>query len=280
MMAFNGKSLFRSTALALSLALALPAGGMLLPGTAIAATTLPAPYVSRALDSVLLPVDETVTAAFGLVPGTTGVLVLATQPGGLADQAGILPGDVIGSVGKRAITSPIELDEAVYFWLLKGMFDFDFGGQRAGADVVTTTTITLESWEEVVTVTEVSTWSSYSYESFSYSEFTAEYSEEMVASYEESSATIEETVSSEDYSAEMTAEEATAEEGMVEEGMADEATGEEVDCPDGQIVDGACVPNDEAVDEGAVDEGAADEGAVDDGGDAGGDEGGEEPIEE
>jgi len=274
-MAFNGTSLLKSTALALALTVALPAGGGLLPAPALAATTLPAPYVSRALDSVLLPVDAAVISAFGLAPGTSGVLVLATQPGGLADQAGILPGDVIGSVGKRAVVSPIEVDEVVYYWLLNGTSDFDFGGLRGGSDMVTTTVITMESWESVIEVTEISSWSSYSSESYSYAEYTAEYSEEIVSSYEEASVSIEETVSSETYSEEMTAEEsssdeATAEEAAMDEGVVDEAAGEEVDCPDGQIVDGACVAEEEPLDEAPVEEG----------GDEGADAGDEEPIEE
>lgn len=292
-MAFNGNSLLKSASLALILALAMPTGGVVVASPAVAAT-LPAPYVSRALDAVLIPVDAGVTSAFGLAAGTTGVLVLATQPGGLADAAGILPGDVIDFVSNKPVKSPLDLDAVVYYWLLNGIYDFDFRGLRDGGDVVTTTVITLESWEQVIEVTEVSSWSSYSYESFSYEEYSVEYSEEIVSSYEESSTMIEETAASEEFSQEMTAEEdvsqeatdeATAEaatddsavdEGAVDEGAVDEAAPEEdmaeVDCPDGDVIDGVCVPAEEAVDEEPVEEEP-----VDEGGDAGGEE---EIIEE
>jgi hypothetical protein len=294
-MSFKGTSLLKSASLALILSLALPTGGVLLASPAVAAT-LPAPYVSRALDAVLIPVDAGVTSAFGLAAGSTGVLVLATQPGGLADAAGILPGDVIDFVGKKPVTSPLDLDAVVYYWLMNGIYDFDFRGLRNGAEVVTTTLITLESWEQVIEVTEVSSWSSYSYESFSYEEYSVEYSEEIVSSYEESSVMIEETASSEEFSEEMTSEEMTSEEtvdesavdeGAVDEAAADEGAmdeaapeedmGAEVDCPDGEVIDGACVPFEEPVEEEPVEEEAVEEEPVDEGGDAGGEE---EIIEE
>ena len=273
-----------------ALALAVPAGTTLFtPAAAVAQTRLPAPYVSHALDAVLIPVDGSVISAFGLTPGSQGVLVLATQPGGLAERAGILPGDVIDIVRGRTVLSPIELDEVVYWWILQGVTDFVFDGVRAGSAYVTETVITLEYWEEVIEITEISSWSSYSYESFSYEEYYSEYSEEISVSYEESLVSIEETVTSESYAEEMSAEEsedgdavdAAEEEGVdggvdegVDEGMDDAAA----DCP-GEIVDGVCV-EDEAVDEEVVDEGG-DEGGddyVDDGGDDGG--GDEEIIEE
>lgn len=292
-MVFKGNSLLKSASLALVLALAMPTGGVVVASPAVAAA-LPAPYVSRALDAVLIPVDAGVTAAFGLAAGTTGVLVLATQPGGLADAAGILPGDVIDFVSNKPVKSPLDLDAVVYYWLLNGIYDFDFRGLRSGSDIVTTTVITLESWEQVIEVTEVTTWSSYSYESFSYEEYSVEYSEEIVSSYEESSSMIEETAASEEFSQEMTSEEDVSEEatdeatdeaalddsavdeGAVDEGAVDEAAPEEdmaeVDCPDGDVIDGVCVPAEEAVEE-PVDEEPAEEPV-----DEGGDEGGEEEI--
>ncbi|OYU17943.1 MAG: endopeptidase [Rhodobacteraceae bacterium PARR1] len=296
-MGFNGISLLKSASLALILSLGLPVGGAMV-ATPAAAATLPVPYVSRALDAVLIPVDAGVTSAFGLAAGTTGVLVLATQPGGLADTAGILPGDVIDFVSQKPVRSPIELDEMVYYWLLQGVFDFDFRGLRDGSDVVTTTLITLESWEEVIEITEVTTWSSYSYESFSYEEYSVEYSEEIVSSYEESSTLIEETVTSEEYSAEMTSEEATdemvteestdetaTEEAATDEVAADEAVDqsaaeeEAIDCPDGEVIDGQCVAA-EAPQEDVVEEEPAEEPAEEETYEEPVDEGGDEIIEE
>lgn len=269
----------RAAAIAAATAFVPVTSAVLSPAPAVAQSALPAPYVSRALDAVLLPVDGAVISAFGLAPGSTGVLVLATQPGGLADGAGILPGDVIDFVRGRPVASPVDLDEVVYYWIVQGVSDFVFDGFRAGSAYATETVITLEYWEETIEITEIVSWSSYSYASFSYTEFYEEYSEEISVSYEESLTTIEETVTSEEYTEEMASEEVTDE-------AVDEATDEAVDagvgegvgdCP-GEIVDGVCVEGEEgAVEEEAVDEAVEEDVIEDDGGDAGGEE---EVIEE
>lgn len=250
--------------IAVALACALPVAPGLAPtptplGAAMAQTTLPAPYLSHALDALLLPVDDSVRATFGLAPEDAGVFVLATAPGGLGELAGLQPGDVLDYVQGTAILSPADLDQIIWNWLQQGITDYTFDGKRAGAALATTTVITVEYWYETVDVTTISSWSSYSSESFSYEEYSAEYSEEISTSYEESS--FEET----------TSEEATSEE-------ATEETAAEEDCA-GEIVDGICQDaGDEAVDDGSADEGADE--AVDDGGDDGGDSGGEEEIVE
>lgn len=184
------------------------------------AGSLPAPYVSRALDAVLIPVDASVQSAFGLAADETGILVLAVAPGGVAETAGIEPGDVIGMASGHAITDPITLDEIVYYWIQKGTFDFGFDGWHGGSAKTYTTTITQESYSAVIDVTTVSSWSSYSYESFSYADYTTEYSSEISESYESSETTIEETASSEEFAAEeTTTEDATATDGMAEDAV-------------------------------------------------------------
>ena len=152
-----------------------------LPGLA-AAGTLPSPYVSRALDAVLIPVNADTIAAFGLAADETGVLVLATEPSGVADAAGFVPGDVISSVQGKAITDPILLDEIVYYWINNGIYDFGFDGWRAGAAQTVATVVTMEAWETVIDVTTIATWTAYSSESFIYSEYYSEYSEDFAAS--------------------------------------------------------------------------------------------------
>ncbi len=171
-----------------------------------AAGTLPSPYVSRALDAVLIPVDDSVRAAFGLAPTDAGVMVLATAPGGVAEAAGLKAGDVVGQVYGQAVSDPITLDEIVYYWINKGTTDFGFDVWSGGNAVYYTTSITLESYSEVIDVTTVSTWSSYSYEGFSYEEYSTEYSEEIITSYESSETTIEESASSEEFSSQQTEE--------------------------------------------------------------------------
>lgn len=276
----------KSAALALTMTAPLAAGlAVLSPVAAMAAVTLPAPYVSRALDAVLMPVDAAVADAFGLGAGTTGVLVVATDPDGLAAAAGIEPGDVIDFVRGEAILTPAELDEVVYYWIKQGAFDFEIKALRAGKPYAAATTVTLEAWESVIDVAVVQSWSSYSYESFSYSEYYAEYSEEITESYESSEAMIEESVTSEEFEADMMTEDEMA--------AADDAAAEEAAAEDGAVDDAACDPAtdpdcageadaaaDEGGDEAADDAGAEDEAAADDGADEAGDEGGdEEPVE-
>jgi len=169
--------------------------------------TLPAPYISRALDAVLLPIDDTVRSVFALAATDTGVLVIATEPGGVADSQGVLPGDVISKVRGHAIVSPIDLDEVVYYWILQNDFDFGFDYYRDGVLAATLFTITLELYESTFDMASVASWSSWTTEtSFSYAEFYEEYSSELTESYESSESLIEETVSSEEYSAELTSE--------------------------------------------------------------------------
>lgn len=170
------------------------------------AGTLPAPYVSRALDAVLIPVDDSVRTAFGLPATDVGVLVLATAPNGVAEAAGIKAGDVIGRVYGQDVVDPIKLDEIVYYWINKGTTDFGFDVWNAGNAVYYTTAITLESYSEVIDVTTVASWSSYSYEGFSYEEYSTEYSSAISESYSSSEATIEASASSEEFSAEQTQE--------------------------------------------------------------------------
>ncbi len=195
-----------------------------LSGPALAGS-LPAPYVSRALEAVLIPIDGAVKSAFGLTAEEKGILVLAVAPGGVAETAGIEPGDVIGLVSGKVLVDPITLDEIVYYWIEKGTFDFGFVGWHGGTAKTYPATITLESYSAVIDVTTVSTWASYAYESFSYAEYTAEYSSEISESYAASETTIEETTSSEEFVAEETAlERSTTEETTTEDATTEDAT--------------------------------------------------------
>jgi len=255
----------RSAALAASLSLPLGITPAFVPAPAMAQTLLPPPYLSYALDALLLPIDDTVRATFGLAPEDVGVFVLATAPGGLAESAGLLPGDVLDYVQGEEILSPEDLDAIIWTWLQQGITDYTFDGRRAGAALATETVITIEYWEETVEITEISSWSSYSSESFSYEEYSAEYSEEISASYESQSFEATEEQVTED-TEDQTIEEEVTDEGSAEEEVMDEASAEEDIC-DGEIIDGVCMDGTEDV--------GADEGA-----DEGGDEGGEEEIME
>lgn len=220
---------------------------------------LPAPYVSRALDAVLLPIDEAVRATFDLADDDTGVLVLATEPDGVADANDIVPGDVLHMVAGQRISSPIEVDEIVYYWILEGIVDFDLGTYRDGGYVEVISTISEDSYWEVIEITTIETWSSWEVEtSFTYEEYYAEYSEEIVESYETSETVIEETMLSEEFTAEMS-EEDISEEQFSEEDLAmieadDEDLGDEEVSEDD--AEEEFTDEDESADEMAEDEGA------------------------
>ncbi len=260
----------------------------------LAQERLPAPYVSRALDAVLIPVDDVVASAFNLgEPG--GLLVLAVQPDGLADAVGLLPGDIIDAVDGRQFFDPIDLDKFVLFSLRNGITDFQFQGLSDGAAVAGLITITLEAWEEFIEVTTISTWESYSYETFSYSEYYEEYSEEITVSYEESITEIEETITSEEYSEEFESfesieeteessettdesfDEEVVEEEVVDEEAAEDATLEEEDFCAANPDDPTCVGDEEdfsaeeeSFEEESFDEEPVEEDYSDDAGDDGG----------
>jgi hypothetical protein len=221
----------RSASVALTCALPLAAPAVLLaPLAATAQTSLPAPYVSKALDALLLPIDDSVRDTFGLSAADTGVFLLATAPDGLAELAGLAPGDVLDFVRGEEILSPADLDAIVWAWIEQGVSEFVFDGRRAGAPLATETVITLEIWESWVEFTEISTWSSYSSESFSYEVYTDEYSEENSASYSEESYSeevLEEEMMADDTGMEDPAEEDLVYEEPAEEEYIDDGGGEE-----------------------------------------------------
>jgi hypothetical protein len=159
---------------------------------------------------VLIPVNSDTIAAFGLAADESGVLVLVIQPGGVAENAGIAAGYVISMVHGKAVTDPITLDEILYYWISKDATDFTFDAYRAGASLSSNAKITKDNWVEVIDITTVATWTAYSYESFSYSEFYSEYSSEMTESYASSETKIEESITSEEFTSEETTTEETA----------------------------------------------------------------------
>ncbi|MDB5536707.1 MAG: hypothetical protein JWP26_3657 [Devosia sp.] len=231
---------------------------------------LPNPYVSRALDAVLIPIDAVVRTTFALDAKDQGVLVLSVQPGGVADQQGILPGDVISQVRGHKIVNPIDLDEVVYYWIQKGSFDFSLSYYRAGVLATAAALITLELYSEVFDIASIATWQSWSVAtSFSYAEFYSEYSEEITTSYESSETTIEETTSSEEFSSEVTSEETASEETSSEDATTDDAASDQ----DGDGVD-------DAVDTEDGNEGTDDAGADDSGNDAADDAGADDAADD
>ncbi|HEV7251548.1 MAG TPA: PDZ domain-containing protein [Mesorhizobium sp.] len=190
-------------ALSVAAPLAVPLAAM--PAWALTGDVkLPAPSVSRALDAILLPINDAVATAFKLNV-REGLLVLATEPGGVADKQGIEPGDVLVEVGGRKVTRPVDVDVIVRRGLRTGDTGYLFGVSRGGSVVEVSAIITIEFYEETFSVSEISTWESWSVEtSFSYSEFISEYSETIETSYQS-----EETVIEQEASVETTEESST-----------------------------------------------------------------------
>ena len=260
------------------------------------AQDMPRPYVSRALDAVLLPVDRAVISAFGLGPNDSGALVLATEPGGTADSAGILPGDVISNVRGTRVKDPVQLDSVVWYWILSGVFDFGWEISRGGEYSYYEWVITEEEFWTEIDISSAASWTSWEYESWSYSEYYEEYSEVMIEEYSSSESWIEETVSSEEFvsevetsyeesiSEEMTTEETMTEESTTEESMTEETESEEDgseevsedEAAGEEMADEEAVAEEEGSDDGSADDGSEDEsydeGADEESYDEGGDE--------
>lgn len=165
-------------------------------------TQLPAPYVSRALDAVLMPIDGKVRRAFNLSPKADGVYVVSVQPGGVAAKNDIRPGDVISRVKGKDVVKPIDLDTAVYYWIKHGTTDFVFDGYRGQTIYHPRSSITLALFDAAIDLATIATWGSVSYSGFSYSSYYSEYSVSITESYSSSETTIETTASSESYSSE------------------------------------------------------------------------------
>jgi len=255
---------------------------------------LPPPAVSRALDAILLPITPAVAKEFKLGKGNKkGLLVLAVQPGGVADKQGIKAGDVLTEVLGHKVKKPIDVDVAVRRGLKKNNDHFKFGLYRGGAPLAVSAVITLALYEEVFSVSQISSWTSWSEStSFSYSEFVSEYSESIETSYESEESVVEEEVSHEETtSEESTSEESTTEDSATEDSDGDgtpDATDNDDDndgTPDAADTDGdndgtpddADSGDDSAGDEGGDAGDAAgddDAGGDDSGGDAGGDDSG------
>jgi hypothetical protein len=249
---------------------------------------LPKPYVSRAIEAVLLPINGTVRKEFKLKPHARGVLVLSVKPDGTGEKQGIKPGDVITKVHGQNIHKPIDVDTVVYYWAKAGKSDFRFDCYRDGKSYNSTGTITLSTYETAIDVVTVATWTSWSVATaFSYSEFYSEYSQEMTASYELSETTVEATASSEEFTSEAnseaTNESSDSKADATTDGASDQAT-EPSDQPDASAADDSDAPAAEDSSDGGDDGNAADDSSGDDnsgagddgGGDSGGDSGGDD----
>ena len=165
---------------------------------------LPAPYVSRALEAVLLPIDAQVRKAFKLKKKDHGVLVLSVEPGGTAEKRGIMAGDVLSDIKGHKIKKPIDVDTVVYYWGKKGQYDFPMNYYRNGVVSHGGGIITFDDYSTAIDIASIGSWAAWSFATaFSYSEYYSEFSAEFSASYESSESLIIEIASSEEFAAEI-----------------------------------------------------------------------------
>ncbi|WP_376702588.1 PDZ domain-containing protein [Mesorhizobium sp. ISC25] len=124
---------------------------------------LPKPYVSRALDAVLIPIDHASRHRYQIPPKLRGVYVLAVSPHGVAARQGIRPGDVLATVRHQPISTPTDVDRLVWAALAVSATSFLFGVNRGTevADVVeVNTNITVNNFNTNVSVNNISQWTS------------------------------------------------------------------------------------------------------------------------
>ena len=160
----------------------------------------------------------------------SGALVLATEPGGTADMAGILPGDVISDVRGTRIKEPVQPDSVVWDWVLSGVDDFGWVISNGGEYTAYEWVITEEEFRAEIDVSVAASWTSWEYESWTYSAYHEEYSEVMIEEYSYSESWSEETVSSEEVvsEGEVSYEESILEETTTEESVSGDDVSEEI----------------------------------------------------
>lgn len=258
MILFRGRG-FARTCLLASSAAAMAAlgqpiirGAFAIPPAAAQAPDLPKPFVSRALDATLLELTPATRATFAIKPGVQGVLVLSTEPHGIAAKNGILPGDVITDIRGRRVFQPIDVDTHVLYYLKLGDTAFQFAGNRGGNGFSTAAQITLALFDALVDLATIGSWSSYSYGSFSYFEYYEEYRVSIVEEYSYSETLIEQTVESSSFETEMTSEETLTEKATSseeEEATSETETSEPADDSNADQADDADAAEDTAPDE-------------------------------
>ncbi len=205
--------LARVVAIALTLGVMMPVSStvMLYPTEAAAKapkkSTLPKPYVSKALKAVLMPVTKEVARKFRLAKGAKGVMVVSVKPDGIGKLAGLKPGDVISTILGRQVKKPSDVDTIIAYFLGGGTNDYNIGGTRKnGRTYRATTYITPTYFYEPVDVYTLSSWNSFSYETYSYSEYVSYYSQDIYTSYERSETYIQETITETSFVSEMASE--------------------------------------------------------------------------
>lgn len=122
------------------------------------ASARPAPVLSRALDAVLMPIDDDTRSRFALADEQTGALVLAVAPGGLADIYGISPGDTISEISGLSFAWPDEIDAIVWAFLNQRIFEFQWTFMHQGAEQEITFPLVPAHFTESYLVDDIGGW--------------------------------------------------------------------------------------------------------------------------
>ena len=143
-----------------SLVLALAA--TLVPASAaLAEKGLPKPYVSPALDAVLLPITAEVRKEFKLGKKAAGLVIVSVDPGGVGELYGLEPGEVITELDDKALRRPVDLDSMIRYKLKAGTNYFFFEGTWKNKKKKTIIELTNEDYEKPVALENVSKWRAY-----------------------------------------------------------------------------------------------------------------------
>ena len=132
---------------------------------------LPDPYLSPALDAVLMPITPAVKRQFKLPRAATGVVVASVQPGGVGELYGFEPGEVISRVDSKLIRRPVDLDSIVGYGLDRGEQFFVFDGLWKGRKQRTIAQIDDDSFQSPVSFDKAPRWPGYRGRGFDYADW-------------------------------------------------------------------------------------------------------------
>ncbi len=136
---------------------------------------LPEPYVSPALDAVLMPITPAVKQQFKLPKAATGVVVASVQPGGVGELYGFEPGEVISRVDNKLIRRPVDLDSIVAYGVDNGNALFFFDGLWKGRKQRTIAQIDGDGFRAPVSFDRADTWPGYRGRGFDYARWYTPY---------------------------------------------------------------------------------------------------------
>lgn len=155
---------------------------------------MPEPYVSSALDAVLMPVTRSVVQQFKLPKNASGAVVVSVQPGGVGDVYGFEPGEVISTVAGKQVRRPVDIDTLTRYWIGEGEVYFWMDGTRQGRPKRTIVYLEPEDFQRKIPVQDIPRWRSYEAPWFNFYSWYQPYSYQIVEIYDYSIYYIEEVV--------------------------------------------------------------------------------------